>query len=77
MGRHQIDDAVAGKIVVVTGASSWFGKGVALDLASQGAGLVLFLLQGLGELPSVDVPPPLPPPPSPRIAGPVERRQRR
>ncbi|MFP7288266.1 SDR family NAD(P)-dependent oxidoreductase [Shouchella clausii] len=35
------EEAVRGKTVVVTGASSGFGKGVALKLAAQGANVVL------------------------------------
>ena len=44
--------SVAGKVVVVTGASSGFGKGTALELARQGASVVVAARRGqlIGEV---------------------------
>lgn len=46
MNRQDINPAMAGKVIVLTGASSGFGKGTAVELAKAGHHLVLAARQG-------------------------------
>jgi short-subunit dehydrogenase len=41
MSRNDQDNDLRGKVIVITGASSGFGKGAALEFARQGASVVL------------------------------------